>query len=84
LQNKTLSRLLYETAARASEVLALDIEDLDLAKGGPAVIAKGRRLQGDPWRAQRTCRVRCCTAGQSSPVLLARVGCGRGSQYLLT
>ncbi len=30
LREKTLWRMLYETAARASEVLALDIEDLDL------------------------------------------------------
>jgi integrase len=30
LREKTLWRMLYETAARASEVLALNIEDLDL------------------------------------------------------
>ena len=29
LREKTLWRMLYETAARASEVLALDVEDLD-------------------------------------------------------
>jgi integrase len=29
LREKTLWRMLYETAARASEVLALNIEDLD-------------------------------------------------------
>jgi site-specific recombinase XerD len=30
LREKTLWRMLYETAARASEILALDIEDLEL------------------------------------------------------
>ncbi|MGS2648298.1 hypothetical protein [Streptosporangium sp. LJ11] len=30
LREKTLWRMLYETAARASEILALDVEDLDL------------------------------------------------------
>jgi integrase len=31
LRDKTLWRLLYETAARASEALNLDVTDLDLA-----------------------------------------------------
>ena len=31
LRERTLWRLLYETAARANELLALDVEDLDLA-----------------------------------------------------
>ena len=30
LREKTLWRMLYETAARASEILALDVEQLDL------------------------------------------------------
>ena len=30
LRERTLWRMLYETAARSAEVLALDIEDLDL------------------------------------------------------
>ena len=30
LREKTLWRMLYETAARASEILALNVEDLDL------------------------------------------------------
>ena len=32
LREKTLWRLLYETAARANEVLSLDVEDLDLVR----------------------------------------------------
>lgn len=31
LREKTLRRMLYETAARAEEILGLNIEDLDLA-----------------------------------------------------
>lgn len=30
LREKTLLRMLYETAARAAEILALNVEDLDL------------------------------------------------------
>jgi integrase len=32
LRGKTLWRMLYETAARASEILALNVEDLDLER----------------------------------------------------
>ena len=41
LREKTLWRMLYETAARASEVLALNIEDLNLAGRRAAVRSKG-------------------------------------------
>ena len=41
LRERTLWRMLYETAARASEILALDIEDLDLAGHRAAVRSKG-------------------------------------------
>ena len=41
LREKTLWRLLYETAARASEVLALDVEDLDLEQRRAPVRSKG-------------------------------------------
>jgi integrase len=48
LRERTLWRMLYETAARSAEVLALDIEDLDLPnrcarvrrKGVPVVLGK--------------------------------------------
>ena len=32
LREKTLWRMLYETAARTNEILALDIDDLDLGR----------------------------------------------------
>jgi len=41
LREKTLWRLLYETAARATEILTLDIADLDQAGKRARVISKG-------------------------------------------
>jgi integrase len=41
LQEKTLWRMLYETATRASEVLALNIEDLDLDARRAPIRSKG-------------------------------------------
>lgn len=49
LRERTLWRMLYETAARSAEVLRLDVEDLDLANRR----AKVRRKAGVP---------RCCSA----------------------
>ena len=41
LREKTLWRMLYETAARAGEILALNVEDLDLARKRAVIIGKG-------------------------------------------
>ncbi len=41
LREKTLWRLLYETAARAGEVLALNVDDLDLSRKRAVIIGKG-------------------------------------------
>ena len=41
LREKALWRMLYETAARAGEVLALNIEDMDLARKRAVIIGKG-------------------------------------------
>ncbi|HZD01086.1 MAG TPA: site-specific integrase [Actinomycetes bacterium] len=49
LREKTLWRMLYETAARAGEVLALDIEDLDLAGRRAPVRSKGGATQWVYW-----------------------------------
>jgi site-specific recombinase XerD len=43
LRERTLWRLLYETAARANELLALDVEDLDLANRRARVHSTGVR-----------------------------------------
>jgi integrase len=46
LRERTLWRLPYETAARANELLALDVEDLDLVTGGHGCTAKAARWNG--------------------------------------
>lgn len=49
LREKTLWRMLYETAARASEVLALEIEDLDLPGRRAKVVSKGGKTEWVYW-----------------------------------
>jgi integrase len=49
LRERTLWTLLYETAARANEVLGLDVEDLDLANRRAAVIGKGGAAETIHW-----------------------------------
>jgi integrase len=49
LREKTLWRLLYETAARASEVLALNIEDLDLDVRRAPIRSKGGDTEWIHW-----------------------------------
>jgi integrase len=49
LREKTLWRMLYETAARAAEILALDVTDLDLEHRCAVVRAKGGDLQEVRW-----------------------------------
>ena len=41
LREKTLWRMLYETAARAGEILALNVEDLDLPRKRAVIVGKG-------------------------------------------
>jgi integrase len=52
LRDKTLWWSLYETAARAGEVLALDVEDLDLAHRRAVVIGKGGRAELIGWETK--------------------------------
>ena len=40
-ERKALWRMLYETAARAGEILALNVEDLDLSRRRAVIIGKG-------------------------------------------
>lgn len=49
LREKTLWRMLYETAARANEILALNFEDLDLGRKRAVVIGKGGRREVVIW-----------------------------------
>lgn len=50
LREKTLWRMLYESAARADSVLSLNIQDLDLAKRGK-VTAKGGTIIWTHWQS---------------------------------
>jgi integrase len=49
LREKTLWRMLYESASRASAVLALDIEDLDLPSKQAKITAKGGDTMWITW-----------------------------------
>ena len=49
VREKTLWRMLYETAARANEILALNIEDLDLGARRAEVRGKGGHRQEVVW-----------------------------------
>ena len=71
LREKTLWRMLYETAARASEVLALDVEDLDLARRRATVVSKGGDRDSVYW-ATRTARLlsRYLAGRRRGPVFL--------------
>jgi integrase len=57
LRERTLWRLLYETAARADEVLRLNVEDLDIPAKRARTRSKGRRrrLGCSSARAARGC-----------------------------
>jgi integrase len=49
MREKTLWRMLYETAGRAAEVLALDSEDLDLRNRRARVRRKGGAIDVIVW-----------------------------------
>jgi len=71
LREKTLWRLLYESAARAEEILTLDIADLDLPSKRARVISKGGKTEWVFWQTG---------AAQLLPRLLA--GRDRGPVFL--
>ena len=50
LRERTLWRMLYETAARSAEVLALDVEDLDLPNRRARVRRKGGAVDVIVWQ----------------------------------
>jgi integrase/recombinase XerC/integrase/recombinase XerD len=50
LRERVLWRMLYETAARASEVLALDVDELDLRNRCAKVCRKGNAVDVIVWR----------------------------------
>jgi integrase len=77
LREKTLWRMLYETAARASEVLALNVEDLDLEQRRAAVRSKGGDTEFVYWDTgtahllPRFLRLPDGTSRASGPLFLA-------------
>jgi integrase len=71
LRERTLWRLLYETAARANELLALDMEDLDLANRRARVHSKGDAIKWVFWQTGSAQLLPRLLAGRSSgPVFL--------------
>ena len=52
VREKTLWWMLYETAARANEVLALDVTDLDVARRRAVVAGKGGRAEPIGWETK--------------------------------
>jgi integrase len=77
LREKTLWRMLYETAARASEILALDVEQLDLANRRAPVHSKGGQTEWVHWGTgtahllPRLLRLPDGTSRTSGPLFLA-------------
>jgi integrase len=72
LREKTLWRMLYETAARAHEILALDIDDLDLPARRAKVASKGGNTEWVYW-ASGTAHLlpRLIRGRQHGPVFLS-------------
>jgi integrase len=72
LRERVFWRLLYETAARANEILSLDIEDLDLPNKRARVRSKGGATEWVFWQTGAALLLPRLLAGRSSgPVFLA-------------
>lgn len=72
LREKTLWRLLYETAARAEEILTLDVDDLDLPSKRARVVSKGGSTDWVFWQTGAALLLPRLLAGRSrGPVFLA-------------
>ncbi|GGM22730.1 tyrosine-type recombinase/integrase [Dactylosporangium sucinum] len=72
LRERTLRQLLYDTAARASEILNLNIEDLDLANKRAKVVGKGGDEEWVHW-STRTAHLlpRLIASRRRGPLFLA-------------
>ena len=66
LREKTLWRMLYETAARAGEILALNVEDLDLTRKRAVIIGKGGHREYVFW-ASGPARLLSPPSGRATP-----------------
>jgi integrase len=58
LRERTLWRMLYETAARAAEILSLNVEDLDLENNRAPLRSKGGDTESVYWGAAKISRER--------------------------
>jgi integrase len=68
LREKTLWRMLYETAARASEVLALNVEDLDLDARRAPIRSKGGDTEWICWGTVRRALSSCLGQGRHAAI----------------
>jgi integrase len=72
LRERAFWRLLYEAAARANEILALDIEDLDLPNKRARVRSKGGAVEWVFWQTGAALLLPRLLAGRTTgPVFLA-------------
>ena len=72
LRERAFWRLLYETAARANEILSLDIEDLDLPNKRARVRSKGGAVEWVFWQTGAALLLPRLLAGRTiGPVFLA-------------
>ena len=72
IREKTLWRLAYETAARAQEILTLDVPDLDLPDKRARVISKGGAIEWLHWQTGAAMLLPRLLAGRDrGPVFLA-------------
>lgn len=72
LRERTLWRLLYETAARANEILSLDVDDVDLPNKRARVQSKGGATEWVFWQTGSALLLPRQLAGRSEgPVFLA-------------
>jgi len=71
LRERTLWRLLYETAARAQEILELDVEDVDLPNRRAVVVAKGGARELVHFQTGSARLLARLLAGRRGPVFLA-------------
>jgi len=72
LRERTLWRLLYETAARADEILTLDVADLDLASKRARAVSKGGAVEWVYWQTGAALLLPRLLAGRDrGPVFLA-------------
>ena len=72
IRDKTFWRLAYDSAARANEILSLDLPDLDLPAKTAVIIGKGGAPRQINWYTHTAhLLARLCAARRSGPVFLA-------------